>query len=64
MHTDVHETIPDWMDKSIEELAGKRAIAITVGGTTIDGELEYRWFASTLTSSPRFKPGIPPIVLR
>ena len=42
MHTDVHETIPDWMDKPIEELAGKRAIAITVGGTTIDGELEYR----------------------
>ena len=32
MHTDVHETIPDWMDKPIEELAGKRAI---------DGELEY-----------------------
>lgn len=42
MHTDVHEGIPDWMDKPIEELAGKRAIAITVGGTTIDGELEYR----------------------
>lgn len=41
MHTDVHETIPDWMDKPIEELADKRAIAITVGGTTIDGELEY-----------------------
>ena len=41
MHTDVHETIPDWMDKPIEELAGKRAIATTVGGTTIDGELEY-----------------------
>ena len=38
----MHETIPDWMDKPIEELAGKRAIAITVGGTTIDGELEYR----------------------
>lgn len=42
MHTDVHETISDWMDKPIEELAGKRAIAITVSGTTIDGELEYR----------------------
>lgn len=42
MHTDAHETISDWMDKPIEELAGKRAIAITVGGTTIDGELEYR----------------------
>lgn len=24
MHTDVHETISDWMDKPIEELAGKR----------------------------------------
>lgn len=42
IHTDVHETISDWMDKPIEELAGKRAIAITVSGTTIDGELEYR----------------------
>lgn len=42
MYTDVHETISDWMDKPIEELAGKRAIAITVGETTIDGELEYR----------------------
>lgn len=24
MHTDVHETISDWMDKPIEELAGKK----------------------------------------
>lgn len=43
MHTDVHETISDWMDKPIEELAGKRAIAITVSGTTIDGELDTVW---------------------
>lgn len=43
MHTDVHETIPDWMDKPIEELAGKRAIAITVGGTTIDANWNTVW---------------------
>lgn len=42
MRSDVHETISDWANKPIEELAGKRAIAITVGGTTIDGQLEYR----------------------
>lgn len=40
IQSETHETV-DWEHKPINALGGLRAIAVTTGGTTIDGLLEY-----------------------
>lgn len=40
VRTEAHENV-DWQHKPLNALGGLRAIAVTVGGTVIDGRLEY-----------------------